>query len=181
VKPLLGIDVVYVHSDSRDEDVFRKLQTAFEAIVRYDARRWKRIRTDVRRILVSDSGGPEFIPVLEGCLLSSGAILDSTTTQLALVVVHEATHARLCRAGVKPTFDRRNRVEQLCLRAEEDFAARLPDKDSALALVHAKAAVPWWTDERLLSRREQELRLVGMPAWIIRSARRLRSIARKLS
>ena len=50
-----------------------------------------------------------------------------TTERLALLLVHEATHARLSRCGIQYSAPLRNRIERACVRAELSFAQRLPE------------------------------------------------------
>jgi hypothetical protein len=168
-----------LYRDDRHDQVLRKLQAVFDVIVQSDPRRWARMSTDLERVLVSHAGGPEFIPAVWGCLLASHEILGATISELALVLAHEATHARLCRAAVRATYARRERIEALCLSAEADLAARLPDSRAALSLVHSKMdGRAWWTDDALATRRDDELASLGMPRWFVRFARKAREFVR---
>ena len=64
------------------------------------------------------------------CVIDERFVVDEGTTpeMIASVIVHEATHARLFRMGIGYEEGRRARVEQVCLRRELAFAAKLPDR-----------------------------------------------------
>jgi hypothetical protein len=172
-----GLEVAYLEPDADRQNVIQKLEDVFATIDSADGHTWTRIRRHLRRVVVAPAGGPEYLPSIGACLLSSNGVITGSITRLALAIVHEATHARLYAAGIRSDPGRRARIEHVCLRAEENFAAKLPDPVAALAVVHTKMnARPWWTTDRIDIRRERELTALGMPSWFIRAVRLLRGL-----
>ena len=67
------------------------------------------------------------------CQIDTRYCLAETTTPelLAAVIVHEATHARLWRRGIRYEEAQRPRIEEICVRREIAFAAKLPNGEDA--------------------------------------------------
>jgi hypothetical protein len=65
---------------------------------------------------------------LRAILIDQRFVLASGTTleDLAALIVHELTHARLERAGFEYVTSARARIERICMLAERNFIARLP-------------------------------------------------------
>jgi hypothetical protein len=91
---------------------------------------YARIVRDLERIWIYllRGGMAEYQDSLSACVLDRRYVEDWTTTEedIALAIVHEATHARLARCGIAYTEDRRARIEAVCVRRELALAARLP-------------------------------------------------------
>ena len=52
---------------------------------------------------------------------------NTSAAQIASVIVHEATHARMMRLGFGYEEPKRVRIEHICFGAQQAFARRLPD------------------------------------------------------
>jgi hypothetical protein len=106
-------------------------------------------------------------------LLSAEYILKASAEQLALTIVHEATHARLWARGFDYRHECRRRIEERCVKEEVDFALRLPDGVQLADEAKAKLGDPWWTEGREFERRVRQLQELDRPSWYIRLYRAL--------
>ena len=101
----------------------------------------------------------------------------------ASVIVHEATHARLEHMGFVYQEERRQRIEEICLRQELAFLAKVPGDVASERFDHL---LQYEVDPRDLSadafakRRgtgEREvLRYLGVPDWLFPILFRIRSM-----
>lgn len=148
-------------------DVLQKIDDAFAIIEDGDARRYQRIKRDLRSILIPKAGGPEFLPPLCACLLGYQLIKDATPLGLAFMIVHEAAHARLWRRGFGYDSQIRGRIERVCISEELRFAETIHSSPDVIAWVSAKLSnTQRWSDESIEARRVAELRELGMPRWV---------------
>jgi hypothetical protein len=69
-----------------------------------------------------------FQPLLDVCLLDPRYVLDSNVADvdIASAIVHEATHARIQRFGIRWWKLEQVRVEQLCIRAQLRLLKEIP-------------------------------------------------------
>lgn len=99
-------------------------------------------------------------------------VLDPATSSadVASTLVHEGTHAWLCRLGFGYEEHRRARIEAICYRSEVAFARRLPNGETLLPDLDAALAL----DPALYSAAAQrerdaaDLRTLGVPGWLVR-------------
>ncbi len=84
-----------------------------------------------------------------------------------MTLVHEATHARVYRAGIRYLPRNRRRIEQICVRAEIDFATQLPDATLLADEARHALETEWWEDVPKRERELGQLRILGVPAWLI--------------
>lgn len=96
---------------------------------------------------------------LQAALLDRDFILapDTTPEMIAAVIVHELTHARLERAGLRTTPETRARCERICCLAERNYIARLPDASERQRLEewnerYLAAAPEFWSDAAMSAR-----------------------------
>jgi hypothetical protein len=150
-----GFEVIDV-AEEEGEVTLDRLRSVLELIAQVDQRRYQRMQRDLKRIVLMKAGGPEYASETEACILSSGYVRDGDPGVVAATLVHEATHARLCKAGIGYGRSIRARVEQLCVREEMAFAVRLGRQD-VLAHLQQKLASPWWTEAALKERRKAAL------------------------
>lgn len=153
--------------------VAEPIKNALRVIREHAPRRFARLQFDVRRFVVVSVTGPEYIHSIRACMLSSSYIKTATAEDLAMTIVHEATHARLSAIGIRYTAGMRDRMERRCIREEAAFAKALPDGENLATLVLAKREHPWWSEEQEFERRVRQLRELGRPEWYIRVYRRL--------
>lgn len=163
-----GLEVRVSASPVEAREVFAGIAAACKLIARYDARLYGRMRRSVRRILVTEASGGHYLPRLETCRIGLGATRRSSAIELAMLLVHEATHARLWKAGCRYAEKDRARIERMCVDAEVAFAQRVPGSEAAVATARALLDTAWWRAEATSRRSIEELRRLGCPEWVLR-------------
>jgi hypothetical protein len=140
-----GFDVrLILVADADRPWLIEQINAAFEIISRSDSNRFLRMRRDVTEVNLVGR------PVMgkRGAYDPSGVYIDATellrlgkdaALDVASTLVHEATHARLFRAGFGFYFMHREvsriRVERICNRAQHAFLCRLPDNEKRRRLL----------------------------------------------
>jgi hypothetical protein len=140
-----------------------RIREALELIRTRTPRRYRRIRRDVRRLVIIAAGGAEYWPRVDGMALTRAELTNHSTEEVAFTIVHEATHARLWRMGIPYARALRDRIERLCVREEVVFAQTLPDADRWIAEIQRPLATPWWTDDAIRERRSSAWRELLRP------------------
>lgn len=175
-----GFEVVLAFRTDDAGAVVQKIDDALSIIEDGDARRYQRIKSDLRSILVTKAGGPEFLRPLSACLLGYQLIKDATPLGLAFMIVHEAAHARLWRRGFGYEAQIRGRVERSCITEELRFAQAIGSSPKVIAWVREKLSnMDRWSAEGIEARRVTELNELGMPRWLQRLVRPSRVVAEK--
>lgn len=168
--------------DERQKLAHVSLELALRWIERNDPVRLGRMARDLAGIIVWHF--PRALRLEAQCDESSGvcqldgrAVLGKYREMpllIALVIVHEATHARLFRRGFGEESGRdescRLRQEAICRRAELAFLERVPNSArlaSAIRESHLELA-PRYGHAQMLRRREEALRSVWIPRPIAR-------------
>jgi predicted SprT family Zn-dependent metalloprotease len=165
---------------------FRRVEEALGLIKKYDQLRYNRLMHDLERIWVVPLSGAvgAFDTSTGSCKLDPRIVLAEPPETIAAVIVHEATHARLHRCGIRYEEDERGRVEAACIRRELAFAAKLPGgewvREQAARYLESCANPEHWSDasisERHLNAAVQTLRYVGFPDWLAGTAIALRDV-----
>lgn len=163
---LNGLEIVDV-AEEETEQTIGALSEALQLIDMVDSRRYKRLERDLRRIILMRAGAPEFASEVGACMLRSRYVRENRSAVVATTLVHEATHARLWRSGIRYGPQLRGRVEAVCVGEQIAFAERLGDTE-ILAYLREKLQRPWWTREQLHERRLAAWRDLGLPEWAIR-------------
>lgn len=173
--------------ESEPEPILRRIEEALSLIKHYDRVRYDRLIRDLRRIwvLVLPTGLANFTHKIDACEIDTRFFLAETTTPelIAAVIVHEATHARLwhCGIGYKEEEARRPRIEEICLRREIAFSAKLPNgadvRDMAERTLALCASGEYWTNaafsERYIEGGVKAMRYLGTPNALVRIFRAL--------
>ena len=167
--------------DPAQANTLDRLSAALDAVRDVSPRRFQRMQRDVRRVLAA------YIPVF--ALYHSGSatifvqhelIAEQDAKGIAVLLVHEATHARIAHAGVKLNPQNKLQVERRCYLEQIDFASQLrggaPLVEWSLnglsALLDVKVAAQGEValhEQQLLNLEEQ-----GAPSWLVRVFRRFR-------
>jgi hypothetical protein len=131
-----------------------------------DPRRFERMKHGSRRIAifstVGSSGEHWTSPWL--IVLNSRFVLESSPEEIALVLIHEATHARLKKVGIGYDEEIRHRVERVCVNQEKAFAERLGNPEEWLELISRKSLDPqFWSNAAKSARREKAFEDLVMP------------------
>jgi hypothetical protein len=95
---------------------------------------------------------------------------DASTSRMTLTIVHEATHARLCKFKVKYSEDIRDRVERICIKSEIAFAKRLPDGKKLVEMAESKLKRPksFYTNAQHQQRNLDALGELRKKTWLAR-------------
>jgi hypothetical protein len=141
---------------------------ALDLIGRTDSRWLQRILRNLSSFALVADGGEYFDPGLRTYVVDLKVLMARSVEEVAMTIVHEATHARLRRLHVRSTPANVARIEKLCVDQEVALAARLPDSDKWIARATAKLERPWWGSDQLARRIEAQLRTYGFPEWLIR-------------
>lgn len=166
-----GLEIVDLLADGRTDALFERARSALELIARSDPHRIARVRRDLKRIVFLESG-PEYWPFVDACVLHDIRAL--SVGRVALLIVHEAAHARLWNAGIRYSTAERARVEHACVSAEMAFLAHVPESDELQRRTREKINETWWDTDRQFKRHQEELVAVGAPVWLQRLHERLR-------
>jgi hypothetical protein len=166
--------------ETEAEPILQRIEQALQLIKRNDHIRYDRLLRDLQRVWVLLL--PSSIAIFEyriyTCAIDTRYCLAETTTPelLAAVIVHEATHARLWRRGIRYEEAQRPRIEEICIRREIAFAAKLPNgeaaRDKAEQTLALCATGEYWTSaafrERYIEGGVDILRYMGAPGWLTR-------------
>jgi hypothetical protein len=169
-----GIPTGVPWSDPDRSVAATKLRAALDVIAAIEPRRLTRLKRDIRRVLVTSVqvADAQFGPSSRTVLLDETYVCkpEVTPAHLAPTIVHEATHARLFTAGIGYPVVLRPRIERLCMRAELDFAERLPEGAAAAARAHDGLNLPdaTWDPDVVTERRLALIRSWGWPQWLVR-------------
>lgn len=153
-----------------------KLQASLDLIARYDPHRHAQLLRNIAGIVVwreqITPGGTN--EETRFCMLSQAQLMqDRYGLATATTLVHEGTHARLVRHGLKARNCDLGRMERTCKRAELAFLDRLPaftGKEQVLAETAAAADAALTADYSGAARSEAlvaKLREIGWPRWIL--------------
>ncbi len=165
-----------------DQHATMRIKNAIQLINFADPQRMRRIALDLKGGIVVE---PRFrhhaqleTSTLTCELTTSYVRSNAAIEELAMIIVHEATHARLWRAGISYDEPIRTRVEATCIRREMAFADKLvggehwceiaqddidelPELDLSDEAFYNQQKFYKWRNLR-------ELRRNGAPCWFIR-------------
>jgi hypothetical protein len=117
--------------DSKVALTLERLEAALSLIKVHAPRRYHRMLQDLSRIWVRLLPGSRgsFNRAARACQLDTRFALDESVSipEIACVIIHEATHARLASRGITYDEARRRRIELVCRRQELRFALCVPD------------------------------------------------------
>ncbi len=154
--------------------LFDKVCDAVRLIDQYNPARFARLKRDLRGLWITETGGnhAEYHYWAQLCVLDRSHLLkqEVSAVHVASIIVHEATHARLFRAGFGYEPEMRVRIERVCFKAEIAFASRLPDGQALIEQAHAQLQSDpvVWTREAFHDRAVTKLRELRAPKWLIR-------------
>ena len=168
--------------DKNDSEVSAKIYQALNLISEFDSRRYHQIKRDVKRIwiAVAPGYGAQWMEELQTCILDTKYFrrTDISPSEMALTIVHEATHARLFKLKIGYSEEIRERVERICIKSEIAFAKRLPDGQKFVEMAESRLQTPksFWTNTEFQQRDLDGLAELGKKNWV---ARVLYSIAKR--
>jgi len=153
--------------------VFDRIERALLLIQLHDAKRFSQIQRYIRSIFIlgNRTAYGRWHQKLQMCDLQEEFVRGENTSvaQVASVIIHEATHARLMRLGFGYEESKRLRIEHICFDAERAFARRLPNKDELLKEIEESKSFygeAYFSDAGQRKVTLEALRAVGVPRWI---------------
>jgi hypothetical protein len=159
--------VVLVDLIVRDEDgpAAPEVELAIALIARHDPVRHRRMLRDVRYVVVTHTTewAGEYREDIRSILLDASNVLKQTVEAVAMVIVHEATHARLFRMGLG-RHPEPGRIEEVCVRAEIAFARKLPGTERLITGAESKLATQYW-ETSTPGAADRYLKQLGFPGW----------------
>ena len=159
-------------TDEHTATFFAKVTAALAIVRLYDPRRYRRVVHLLRRIALVPAGGEYVDTSLATYMMDVPTLVQRTAPSLALKIVHEVAHLRLKQAGIPYAESLRDRIEDLCIRQEIDFAERTPRALGLVEEAKRKLGQRWWDDAALQVRHAQYLAGYPLPSWL-RSAVRM--------
>ena len=183
------IDGLWIGSAQSDsEPALQRVEAALRLIDRCAPLHYRRIKNNLSRIWVTlvPHGAGCYLHSLNACLLDERVVTSEKTTPewIASAIVHEATHARLEKRGIRYEEAVRHRIEWICARRELDFARHLSGVDAL------QEEIMWrldrneentsYTDQDMWEKIDQGsaemLRHLGTPEWVIALVFRARNL-----
>lgn len=152
-----GVTLVDLARETLSSQAVERAVEALNLVRQCDPAVWRRLVRDVRYVVVTRTLGTagEYWANIQWVLLNDAVVARQTTEAIAMVIVHEATHARLWRMGFGRCSDR-ERIETTCVEAEITFAQKLPGTSDLIAGARAKLATRYWeTDLRAIARQSE--------------------------
>jgi hypothetical protein len=130
-------DGVTIHDLSRNggsQTRRAKVSEALKLVAEFQPTMHGRVRQYIPHIVVLQipipiAIGGAYWHGVAACFLDREYVDRASTRALALTIVHEAAHARICRLGVRRSVRGRIRRECACIRAEIALAERLPNAE----------------------------------------------------
>ncbi|MFK4510621.1 hypothetical protein LPJ38_09885 [Bradyrhizobium daqingense] len=182
-------DGLWIGSSHGDpEPALQRVEAALELMEDISPLHYRRVKSSLSRIWVKlvPHGTGCYLHSLNACLLDARVVASETTTLewIASAIIHEATHARLEKRGVRYDEPVRHRIERICARRELDFALRLPSADTLLGeinwrLERCNENAPF-TDKKMSEGIDQGyedmLRHLGTPEWVISPVSKARDL-----
>src|SRR5262245_47208244 len=170
-----GLQVAVLEKDPKSvEAVFGKIGEALGLVRHHDARAFNELVSHTRGVFVFGTTGgdaaewwrDEGLVVMQPEYASDA---NASPLALAVILVHEATHAWLERRGFEYAVDRRARLERICDRRALRLARRLPDAEYLVSwLQQEQRPREHLADEAFHQRAVAELLRLGAPLWFVR-------------
>ncbi|MEZ4588987.1 MAG: hypothetical protein R2909_21660 [Gemmatimonadales bacterium] len=177
---LVGVPIrSFLIEDSRTPMLLDRLRDGLVALRTHGPLYWRWLARHVDHLLVQNHPGVHGAFHAEGpyVLISAEFLGRDTTTPLdvAVLIVHEVTHARIDAAGAEYVPNVAIRVERVCIRHEIAFARSLPDELGAKLLPRIEYryanADTLWSPTEARRRTEEALAALGSPVWVRRVMR----------
>jgi hypothetical protein len=168
------IEIATLFRDKKGLLVFSKVNQVLNLISEFDPRRYLQIRRDVKKIwvFVARPAAGVWMDKLQMCILDRDFYCqnNASASRMTLTIVHEATHARLCKLKIKYSEDIRDRVERICIKSEIAFAKRLPDGQKLVEMAESKLKRPksFYTDAQHQQRNLDALGELRKKTWLAR-------------
>jgi hypothetical protein len=171
-----GITVAVLEGQVKPPELVKRVTDALSLLGKNDARCYRRMKKDVNRIWIKVMAGTigEYNEPLRTICLDERFVASPNTadSDIAAVIVHEATHARLCAFGVVANERTRARIEKMCFNRELAFASRFQASNAFAEKIRPLQERPEteWTHEKLRALRfgaaPRALKYLGTPEFV---------------
>jgi hypothetical protein len=167
-----GMNVFTAHDSDmgRTVAVRARLGLALELIDQYAPRVGARLRRDVGAIFLWRVGGTSYNPYSRMILVDLRSGMSGEFEELAISLVHEATHARQMAMGLPKLRHSNNlerRLEAHAVATSIAFADRLPPGRWVKPTL-ADLDKEWWTLDNREARLTQDVKEIGVSAGALR-------------
>ena len=183
------VDGLWVGSSQWDpEPAIERVEAALRLIERCAPLHYLRVKNSLARIWVHlvPHGAGCYLHSLNACVLDERIVASETITieWIASAIVHEATHARLEKLGIRYVEAARVRIERICICRELDFVRRLSgaaalQEEITQNLNRCRGENSRYTDQNMWQQIDQGnaeiLRYLGAPEWVTALAFRTRN------
>lgn len=161
-----GLRVILTDPSVDERQCLEHLEAAIDLMERTD-RRWTRlVRRAIRHIVVWP-GGYTAYDKMGGIHLSSSDLLAARPDILASALVHEATHLRIEKRGIRYDPATRGRIERLCVKQQAAFLRRvLPEGPVLAKQAEDGLGEPWWTEADRRARINELMEGAELPRWL---------------
>lgn len=146
-----GIEVVVSRSEPSVTARVARVREALDIVAQYDPERYRVLKEHLHRVVVWNlgSGQAAYHMSLDHCEINTDFVDAASTRaeQIALALVHEATHARLHHESKTFTEGDDAHQERICIAEELGFARNLPESEfrtDAIALLEKRLGFPLW-------------------------------------
>lgn len=168
-RQIAGVLVADITAEPQSNVRLDKVTQAMLLVHELDPRRFRRIVSDLRRIVITRAqSAAEYVSAASACFMDAAYVETRSREVLASAIVHEATHARLTKRGIPNHPELRSRIEHRCVREEIAFLRRVEGSEPLVKALIERLNEPWWTDDLAYKRRVDQLRGLGAPAWLVR-------------
>jgi hypothetical protein len=173
-----GVPVAVAADRPTAEGIHGRVREAMGLLQRSSLEHLDLVRNSLNRLLFTESPGSDYHHAIQTCRIGIAYALRVPALELAMTLVHEATHAKLAANGRRYVGQERERIERECVEEEIAFARRVPNSDAAIAKLQELLSREWWSDESYATSMTAELRSRGIPLWL--ATRLVRYSSRKL-
>lgn len=152
--------------------VFARVAEALQLIRDNDIVRYSWLRKSLACILITSGAGAAYWPRHRACVLEITSVLQRSAAITALSIVHELTHARVERAGIRYRPALKARIERVCIQEQIRFACRLQavgwGMEEVLAHYHQAKKQPLRSADERHWAKLRAFEAVEAPKWIVR-------------
>lgn len=168
--PRIQVGALVIADTVPDDTSGDRLEIVTQAVAALETGHAASYRTLMRYlslILIVPGGGGSFSSDVNACVLDKQQIAELGRAELAAIIAHEATHARIHRFGIRYTVSRRRRIEEVCTRVQADVLRAFGELATAETVV-ARLGTSWWEKEHIAAQKARQLGALKLPPWLVR-------------
>lgn len=169
---LTGFDVALDPTDLANAAV-ESLNRGIALLEQVDGLVARRVRRGCSRILVRERAFARYWPLPQAIVLGQSDLAKMSNGEVALLLVHEATHARLASLGLTARRFGLDRIERVCLRRARALAQQFPNPEPWIARIDERLTNRLWNRRAVARRVEEEFSKRGFPGWAARLVARV--------